>query len=96
MLFTLFDSLCGDVRKAPWGLLVIPLFAHTAPEGGITGVIYMLGFGTISVLLVAFAAAYVMPIVGTLIAGPENLAIRRIARVRSIPSRLNLPRSSQN
>jgi len=45
---------------------------------------------------VAFAAAYVMPIVGTLIAGPENLAIRRIARVRSIPSRLNLPRSSQN
>jgi len=23
LLFTIFDSLCGDVRKAPWGLLVM-------------------------------------------------------------------------
>ena len=34
MLFTLYDSLCGDARKVPWGLLAIVLFAHIAPEGG--------------------------------------------------------------
>ena len=88
ILFTLFDSLCGDVRKSPWGLLVISIFAHVAPEGGLGGPIYLFGFGTVGILFAALAATYVMPIIGTLLAGPENVATRRIARVRSIPRRL--------
>src|SRR5260370_22702604 len=40
-LFLIFDSLCGDVRKIPWCLLVIVLFAHAPPEGYITTIIYL-------------------------------------------------------
>lgn len=93
MLFTVFDSLCGDVRKSPWGLLVIPIFAHAAPEAGLGGPIYYLVYGVLSILFAALAAAYVMPIIGTLLAGPENVAIRRVARVRSVPRRLPSSRS---
>lgn len=88
LLFTLFDSLCGDVRKSPWGLLVIPIFAHAAPEAGLNGAIYLLGNGALSIVFAALASAFVMPIIGTLLAGPENIAIRRVARVRSIPRQL--------
>lgn len=88
LLFTLFDSMCGDVRKSPWGLLVISIFAHAAPETGISGPIYLLGYGAVGILFAALAAAYAMPIIGTLLAGPENVTIRRITRVRSVPRRL--------
>ena len=88
LLFTLFDSMCGDVRKSPWGLLVISIFAHAAPETGISGPIYLLGYGAVGILFAALAAAYAMPIIGTLLAGPENVTIRRISRVRSVPRRL--------
>jgi hypothetical protein len=33
ILFIVSDSLSGDVRLSPWGLLFIALFAHGAPEG---------------------------------------------------------------
>ena len=88
MLFTVFDSLCGDVRRAPWGLLIIPLFAHQAPEGGFDGLIYMLGFGAFGLIVIAFAAAYLMPIVGTFALGPESTLLDRASSVRSIPRRL--------
>ena len=88
MLFTLFDSLCGDARKSPWGLLAIVLFAHIAPEGGLAGVIYMLWYGAIGIVFAALAAAYVMPILGTLFSGRERMDSRRAATVRSIPRRL--------
>lgn len=88
MLFTLFDSLCGDVRKSPWGLVVIAYFAHIAPEGGLASVIYSLVYLTAGVVFVAFTAAYVTPIVGTLIAGPEAIRVRHTGqRIRSIPAR---------
>ena len=87
MLFTVFDSLCGSVSESPWGLLVIAQFAHSAPEGMLGGVIYMLGFITLSTTLAAVTAAYVMPLLGTLFKGPEQTGLRRIALVRSIPRR---------
>ncbi len=87
MLFTLFDSLCGSATESPWGLLVIAQFAHLAPEGMLGGVIYMLGFTTLSIIVAALTAAYVMPVLGTLFKGPEQTGLRRIALVRSIPGR---------
>jgi hypothetical protein len=81
ILFIIFDSLCGDTRKSPWGLLTIALFAHAAPEGMLTGAIYLMGYGTISIVFAAFAAAYVMPVFGTLIAGPERANQRRTTRL---------------
>ena len=32
-MFIVFDSLFGDLRATPWGLLVIAQISHTAPEG---------------------------------------------------------------
>lgn len=88
MLFTVFDSLCGDVRETPWGLIVMVIFAHLAPEGGLVGAIYVIGFITFGIVFSAIVGAYVMPVVGTLFIGPEGILIRRGAPVRSIPNRL--------
>jgi hypothetical protein len=88
MLFTLFDGLCGDVRKSPWGLLVILTFAHTAPEGGLMILVYCMGYTTAGILFAAYTATYLMPILGEIIIGPN----RRTVRFRD-PLRIN-PRES--
>jgi hypothetical protein len=95
LLFTIFDSLCGDVRKAPWGLLVMVLYAHAAPEGDINSVIYMCFYGAFAIIFAAIMGAYVMPVVGTFFIGPEGISLRRGAPIRAIPSRLLPPASSQ-
>jgi hypothetical protein len=69
MLFTLFDSLCGDTRNSPWGLLAILIFAHIAPEGGVGLMIYTLGYGAIAILFAAFSTSYLMPIFGEVFMG---------------------------
>jgi hypothetical protein len=84
MLFTLFDSLCGSVQETPWGLLAIALFAHAAPEGMLGGIIYMLGFAAFSIVVAAYSATWIMPLLGTLFKGPERTVLRRGAPVRSI------------
>jgi hypothetical protein len=95
MLFTIFDSLCGDTRKSPWGLLVMALFAHSAPESGLSGPIYMMGYGSFSIIIAALFTSYVLPIVGTLLVGPENRTVRRTSRVRSVARRISDARSIQ-
>jgi hypothetical protein len=87
LLFTLFDSLCGDVRRAPWGLLIMVTFSHMAPEGMLGGVIYMFGYTTITIVVVALSVAYIMPVVGALMIGPGRVGLRRIAPIRSFPAR---------
>jgi hypothetical protein len=72
MFFTLFDSLCGDTRLSPWGLMMTAYFSHMAPEGMLDGIIYTMGYGTLGLVVAALSAAYVMPIIGTLVKGPEN------------------------
>jgi hypothetical protein len=96
VLFALFDSLCGDLTKSPWGLLVMLLYSHTAPEAGITGLIYSFGYTTIAIVLAAVLGAYVMPVVGTFFIGPEGILIRRGAPIRSLPKTLLPPRPSEN
>lgn len=85
MLFTLFDSLCGTVRETPWGLLMIAVFSHAAPEGMLGSVIYMLGFSAFSIVVAAFSATYLMPLLGTLFKGPERTTVHRTAPVWSAP-----------
>jgi hypothetical protein len=87
LLFTVFDSLCGDTRASPWGLLMAAYFAHAAPEGMLGGIIYALGYVNFGLVVAALSAAYVMPIFGSLIKGPEQVRLRRIAPVRSVPRR---------
>jgi hypothetical protein len=76
MLFTWFDSLCGDVRKSPWGLLIMVAFAHAAPEGGVGLVVYTMGYGTLALIFAAFAATYLMPILGEIVVGPGRRTVR--------------------
>lgn len=66
LLFLLMDSLCGDVRASPWGLLAITYFAHIAPEGLLAGAIYAMGFVTFAITFAAVTSGYVMPILGGL------------------------------
>jgi hypothetical protein len=96
VLFALFDSLCGDLREAPWGLLVAVFFAHIAPEGGMDGVIYMYFYLSVGIIFSAVVGAYVMPVAGTLIIGPEGIIVRRGAPIRSMPNRLRPPVSSES
>jgi hypothetical protein len=86
LVFTVFDSLCGDTRKSPWGLLTIALFAHVAPEGMLGGAVYMTWFGSLGIIFVALTSAHIMPLIGTLLAGPEKTGLVRL-RSRGIPSR---------
>ena len=78
-LFLLFDSLCGDVRKNPWGLLALTYFAHIAPEGLLAGIVYAMGYVTFAITFAAVLTGYVMPILGGLFIGPGTQAsVRRI------------------
>ncbi len=70
MLFTWMDSLCGDVRRSPWGLLALTLYAHVAPEGMLDGAIYLMGYGAFAIIFAAVSASYVLPHLGTLFSGP--------------------------
>jgi hypothetical protein len=94
LLFLIFDSLCGDVRKAPWGLLVIVLFAHAAPEGDITTILYMCSYTVYALTFAAIMGAYIMPVFGTFFIGPQGIMIRRGPQIRSLPNRLRPPVSS--
>jgi hypothetical protein len=97
MLFTLINSLCGDVRKSPWGLLAIVIFAHIGPEGGLGGPIGMLWYGAMGIIFAALAAAYVMPILGSIFTSPGRTGgLRRIRPVRSIPRRVTSVEPSQS
>lgn len=69
-LFFLTDSLCGDVRRAPWGILAVAAFSHTAPEGGMGGCFYQATYGLFTIAFVAFFSAYVMPLIASLVAPP--------------------------
>ena len=89
LLFTTVDSLCGDVRKSPWGLLMIALFAHVAPEGMLNGAIYTVGYGSLSLIFGAFASAYVMPVLGRLATGSRTRFDLERVVVRPLPRRVS-------
>jgi hypothetical protein len=59
---------------------MIVLFSHSAAEGMLVAVIYMMGYTLVGLLFAAFAAAYVMPIIGTLLIGPEKAGQRKTTR----------------
>ena len=70
MGFIAFDSLCGDVRESPWGLLMLTVFAHIAPEGLLGGLIYTTFYVGFAIIFAALMTGYLMPILGSLFAGP--------------------------
>lgn len=65
--FFIMDSVCGDTRRSPWGLLMVALCAHIAPEGMMNGPFYLMTVGPMMVIFVSFLAAYVLPLIGNVL-----------------------------
>jgi hypothetical protein len=95
ILFTLNEFICGDLKKAPWTLLPMLLYTHVAPEGLLSGQIYMIGFGNGAILLCVLVSTRLAPTLGKMFYGssvsstaigagasvvrPRSTASRRIA-----------------
>lgn len=69
LCFFVMDSVCGDTRRSPWGLLMVALCSHIAPEGMMTGAFYLVTIGQATVIFVSFLAAYVLPLIGNVLRG---------------------------
>jgi hypothetical protein len=69
LMFVSNEFVCGDLRKAPWSLLPILLYAHTAPEGLLSSQIYMIGYGNGAFLLSIFFCTRIAPTIGGLLYG---------------------------
>jgi hypothetical protein len=72
LLFLVYDSLFGDIRTSPWGLLVLAQFAHTAPEGMLSGAIWAITFGVEAFVFCALFATFVAPLFAIAVLGPDR------------------------
>jgi hypothetical protein len=91
ILFIIADTLAGDTRKSPWGLLFVALSSHLAPEGLISGAVYLATFGAFAVVLIALSSQYLLPIAANLLTGNSRTRVRRTLEFRPIVrgSRIN-------
>ena len=91
VFFMVGDSLAGDTRVSPWGLLLIALSSHAAPEGLLNGTIYLSSYGAFAVVIIALLAKYVLPIFANLLTGSERTRVRRTMEFRPMVrgSRIN-------
>lgn len=75
--FLVMDSLGGDLRKSPWGLLFAVISAHAAPEGMIGGQVWISTYAALGVTLVALISKYVLPVVTGAITNMDRTRVRR-------------------
>jgi hypothetical protein len=73
LLFFVSDFVSGDLRVYPWGLLLVLIFGHVAPELGIGGAINFVWLGNASVIAAALFSTQIAPILGALFGGRPNL-----------------------
>jgi hypothetical protein len=69
LLFPLVEFICGDLKTSPWTLMPMLAAAHIAPEGLLSGQIYLLGFGNAGFLLGILVATRLSPTLGKLFLG---------------------------
>ena len=86
LLFVVLDSLIGDIRTSPWGLLVLALLSHTAPEGMLSGAIAFLTFGVEAVVFCALFATYVAPFFAIAVLGPNKASHALQPSFRNAPN----------
>jgi hypothetical protein len=72
LTFVVFDSLFGDLRATPWGLLVLVQLSHVAPEAGLSGLIHFLTFGVEIMVFCALFATHVAPVFAIPVLGPDR------------------------
>ena len=69
LLFITTDSVCGDLRSSPFGLMALVAFAHLGPESLIGGLTFFIWNGNIAIILATVFCAYFAPVLGALLAG---------------------------
>jgi hypothetical protein len=77
-MFIVLDSLIGDIRKTPWGLLALTMLSHLAPETGLEGAIYMMTFGAEILTFCALFSKWVAPLVSISVLGQDRPAPPRL------------------
>ena len=87
LLFTVMQSVAGNVDQSPWGLFYIAAFAHLAAEGSLAFPVFISSFGTEALIATSFFMIYVTPLFSALIVGPEKTLIKKINPVGSIARR---------
>jgi hypothetical protein len=87
LLFVVLDSLIGDIRTSPWGLLVLAMLSHTAPEGMLSGAIAFLTLGVEAVIFCALFATFVAPLFAIAVLGPDRRksALQLLSRPMLVP-----------
>jgi hypothetical protein len=86
LVFVVFDSLFGDLRATPWGLLVLAQVSHTAPEGALTGAIYFLTFGVAIFVFCALFATWIAPYFAVFLLGKDKQKVVAMGAPASILS----------
>ena len=76
LCFFVMDSVCGDTRQSPWGLLMFAMCAHIAPEGMMSGPFYLMTFGPMVVIFVTVLSVYVLPVIGNVLMKRSQVAMR--------------------
>jgi hypothetical protein len=69
LLFASTEFICGDARQDPWSLLPFLLYSHIAPEGLLSGQVYLIGYGNGAVFLAILFCTRVAPTLGRLFYG---------------------------
>ncbi len=91
LLFLVMDSLSGDIREAPWGILFCVLVTHAAPEGMIGGQIYIATYVAFGVTVIALLSRYVLPVLSGFLTNSDRTRVRKtvdfkpVIRPRSEP-----------
>jgi hypothetical protein len=87
--FFAIDFVCGDTRRSPWGLLIAALCAHTAPEGMMNGPFFLMTYGPLILLFIAFTSVYILPLIGRVIQGRKQPTSLALAAARGVTARID-------
>lgn len=77
LLFLVSDYISGDLRIYPWGLILVLVFGHVAPELGIGGAINFTWLGAATVIAAALFSTQIAPILGSFFAGQAAPTVPR-------------------
>jgi hypothetical protein len=75
--FFVTNTLSGDVRMAPWGVLFIIISSHDAPEGELTSQLYDATYAAFGVVVIALLSKYVLPIISGIITNSDRTQVRK-------------------
>ena len=90
LFFFVTDSLTGSARYAPWALLPISQTPHIAPEGMMSGPIFLTTYGVVALLAIVFFARYVLPVATSIFGlGSRQTTLPMASVDRAVPALRN-------